>query len=190
VSSDERIKTNIKPTFDSLDTINKINVRSYDYVDKTMGGVKHGIIAQEINEVYPECVTRGIGTIPSIMELSESIESTASTLTITLLHNHALTTNDTVVLYSKSSEYKQPVLAIPSLSSFTVANPWSQQNDDIPSSIFVYGKQVDDFMGINKSLLAVLAVGACKTLSQQISSLQEDNKAIQSTLYALQTISK
>jgi hypothetical protein len=61
-SSDRRIKTNIAPLDDSLNTIMHLNPVSFEYIDdyKTanpgLHGLQRGFIAQEVERVIPEMV--------------------------------------------------------------------------------------------------------------------------------------
>ncbi len=57
-SSDRRLKENIQPLQNSLENILKIDAVTYDYIDKQRFGAQHqvGVIAQEVEKVYPEVV--------------------------------------------------------------------------------------------------------------------------------------
>ncbi|MFM6928034.1 MAG: tail fiber domain-containing protein, partial [Bdellovibrio sp.] len=57
-SSDERLKENIQPLENSLEKILQLQGVEYDYKDKAKFGDKHqiGVIAQEVEKVYPEVV--------------------------------------------------------------------------------------------------------------------------------------
>jgi hypothetical protein len=60
VSSDKRLKTNIKPVDDSLNKIIKLNGVSFEwkdgYDDRVQNKTNLGVIAQEVQEVLPEIV--------------------------------------------------------------------------------------------------------------------------------------
>ncbi|WII71698.1 tail fiber domain-containing protein [Bdellovibrio sp. 22V] len=57
-ASDERLKENIKPLEDSLEKILRLQGVEYDYKDKEKFSARHqvGVIAQEVEKVYPEVV--------------------------------------------------------------------------------------------------------------------------------------
>lgn len=57
-SSDERLKENIRPLENALEKILQLNGVEYDYIDKVKFGDKHqiGIVAQEVEKVFPEVV--------------------------------------------------------------------------------------------------------------------------------------
>jgi hypothetical protein len=55
--SDARVKENIKDTsINGLDIINNIKLREFDFIDRKKPHQKIGLIAQELLNVYPECV--------------------------------------------------------------------------------------------------------------------------------------
>ena len=60
-SSDERLKTNIKPIENTLDKIDRIGGYNFDWVPKEgiheYEGSDIGVIAQEIEKEFPELVT-------------------------------------------------------------------------------------------------------------------------------------
>jgi len=48
--------------------------------------------------------------------------------------------------------------------------------------VLVFGKKTDDMLGIDKAQIGLLAAGACKILSQQVSTLQSQVTSQQSTI--------
>jgi hypothetical protein len=77
--SDERIKKNISDNTDGIDKINSVRVRNYEYrapeeitdlpqsCAATSGpGMRIGVIAQELREVLPECVTEAASGMLSV----------------------------------------------------------------------------------------------------------------------------
>jgi hypothetical protein len=91
-TSDERIKKNIVDNHDGLDIIKQIRVRSFEYrkseeitdlpahaaIDKD--GVQLGVIAQELRQVLPECVTENstgtlsVSTDPLVWHLINAVK--------------------------------------------------------------------------------------------------------------------
>jgi trimeric autotransporter adhesin len=58
VSSDRTLKTNIKEIDDALDRVNKLRGVRFDWIDKKMGKERQvGVIAQEVQTVFPELVS-------------------------------------------------------------------------------------------------------------------------------------
>jgi hypothetical protein len=175
--SDERIKKNITPVTDSLDILNKLNIVSFDFIDPIYSPVKHGLIAQKVKEVYPEAVHTTTDYIPSVVRLAtyEKVDN----VTITSPIAHGFIVNDKIKLYinqdgnpnTRDLEYKTEVLEVLSDTQFVV-KPWT--NFELGQDLLIYGKEVNDFLGVDKPLIGLMAAGACKILSGQVSTLQAD----------------
>jgi hypothetical protein len=186
-ASDERIKKNIKPITDSLDIVNRLNIVSFDYIDYTKSSVKHGLIAQEVQNVYPEAVTVIKDYIPSVHVLATKYEKVGCkplstdgekyNVIITSPIPHGFVVNDKIKLYinqdgkGDTSDFQcnTDVLEVISDTEFVV-KPW----DDfaLDKDLLIYGKEVDDFLTIDKPLIGLLAAGACKVLSEKVTSLK------------------
>jgi len=188
-ASDERIKKNIVPVTDSLDVVNKLNLVSFDYIDTIQHtSTKHGLIAQQVKEVYPDAVVKTKEFIPSVFKLASSCIK-AENLTITSPVATGFSVNDKVRLYisddttyENEEKYETEVLEIISETEFVVK---ASEKFTQGMNVFIYGKQVDDFLAIDKPLIGLLAAGACKVLSQQVSTLQQENMELRSTIAAI-----
>ena len=189
IPSDERIKKNIEPVTDALDIVNKLGLVSYDYIDFINQGnrkVRHGLIAQELQKVYPEAVNITTGYIPSVYKPAASYTGDLPDVTITTTDPHNFSVNDKIRLYiiddSAEVEYNTNVLEVLSDTIFTI-KAWDKFT--LGKDIFIYGKKVNDFLAIDKPLIGLIAAGACKTLSQQVSILQQENLVLRSTINAI-----
>jgi hypothetical protein len=174
-TSDERVKKNIKPVTDSLDVINKLNIVSFDHIDFFKGSVKHGLIAQEVQKVYPDAVSVQREYIPSVFTLGTYAKT--DNVTITSPIPHGFVVNDKIKLYinkddnpdTRDFDYLTEVLEVISETEFVV-KPW----DDFETGkeLLIYGKEVPDCLGIDKPLIGILAAGACKILSEKVTALE------------------
>ena len=184
VLSDQRIKKNIVSTTDSLDIINQINIVKYDYIHEERGSVKHGIIAQELQQVYPDAVGTIRNVIPSHLTVVDFDLEGSNTVLIKCSTPHDLIVNDTVKLDIGDTYSEKVILEIPSDTTFIVS---SWDNFSATSSVTLYGKYVDDFLSYDKSQIGLLAAGACQTLSGQVSTLQSESLTYSSTISTLQS---
>lgn len=57
-SSDQRLKENIVDTALSIDMLNQIKIRDFTWIADEQHTLAHGVIAQELYEVYPGAVTK------------------------------------------------------------------------------------------------------------------------------------
>lgn len=82
--SDQRLKTNIRPVHNSLGNLRQIHGYNYYWKDKkTSQDLQTGVIAQEIEKVFPELVSVGenkyksvnyIGLIPHLIEAVKELD--------------------------------------------------------------------------------------------------------------------
>jgi hypothetical protein len=196
--SDERIKKNIVPVTDSLDIVNSLNVVSFDYIDFHKNPVKHGLIAQQVKNVYPDAVTKTKDFIPSVFNVATTYEKTDDKVSITSSVPTGFSVNDKIKIYisddttyENEEKHETEVLEIISDTQFVVKE-WN--NFVLEKIIFIYGKEVDDFLAIDKPLIGLIAAGACKILSGQVTAqsstitgLQTNAEAQASTISTLQT---
>ena len=58
-SSDARLKANIVDAPSALNLLDKVRVKSFDWIEEGHDRVEYGFIAQELNEVIPSAVNAG-----------------------------------------------------------------------------------------------------------------------------------
>jgi hypothetical protein len=181
--SDKRIKKNIKPATDSLDIINNLTFVTYDYIDEiSHAPVKHGLIAQELQKVYPQAVNKNKGIIPSVMSIATYTQQDKNVIITSVLPT-GFSVNDKVRLFINTDSnidtadyiYDTNVLEIISDTQFIVA-PW--EKFELEKQMLIYGKEVDDLLAIDKPLIGILAARACQTLSGQVSTLQKESSQL------------
>ena len=184
VSSDRRIKNNINDISDNnaLDLFRNIQPKTYEYIDKHSRGSNtvYGFIAQEVKDVIPNAVTITKNIIPDYYkQVSHDASYDTSTNMTTLIIEHDVTYNvDTshnvrvYVLDNSSQETK--IEAIP---QFIDDKHFSIQSDQIKdvSSVFLYGKEVDDFHTLNKDAIWTVATAALQEVDRNVEKLRKKN---------------
>jgi hypothetical protein len=182
-TSDRRIKKYITDSENSIDTIKKIPIRKFKYIDENKQGSygeTHDVIAQEIKDIYPQVISYQTNFVPNIYELATNISSYEDKIKISLNKNHELKVNNKIKIYLSPilndniiiKDEEELILDIIDISNndFSV-NIW---NDFDPNrKIFVYGKQVDDFMIVDKVKLSMLGLGAIKELTTIVEELKD-----------------
>ena len=179
VYSDERIKTPFEGAWDDLAILNSLTVRRFTYKDKlryideyaSAGGsnaiarVKVGFFAQEVKEVLPEAISVYSDTVPDIQVLSTFSGSNIN------WYGSNINVGDTIHLvneYYNSSNggvwgFDAKVLAV------TTSNITIDAGEKITgSNVYVYGRKVDDFLGLNQDTISAVTVGAVQRLSQLV----------------------
>ncbi len=164
--SDARIK-NIEGVSNSdkdLETLNKIEVTDYHMIDPSHGDkpVKKAI-AQQLEEVYPQAVSKSTNCIPDIYLLAD-----CNAGTIEIKNN--LKVGERIRLIF---EDKEEIASVISRSANSI-----QTNLDLSGKVFVYGRQVDDFRTVDYQAVAMLNVSATQALLRRIEALEKENQAL------------
>ena len=173
--SDKRIKKDFRlsDAQNDLNTLNKIEVTDYRHIDVVKNGLasRKGFIAQQLKTVFPESVSFSTQYIPSIYSLSSNIKTERNQVTITLEKPHELKVNDKVRVMVENGEEELVVQSIENELSFTVA----PQKIKIKESVFVYGKEVNDFHTVDYDRVFTLAVSATQELARKVEALEKEN---------------
>ena len=164
--SDSRIKhiDGLSSSEKDLETLNKIKVTDYHMIDPSHGDkpIKKAI-AQQLEEVFPQSVSKSTNTIPDIYQLAECINGT-----ITL--KNELSKGDRVKLIFENNEV---------ISNVIFANKNAFKIDSESSGkVFVYGREVDDFRTVDYDAIFMLNVSATQELIKRISALEDENKTL------------
>ncbi|MDG2153213.1 MAG: hypothetical protein P8K10_04695 [Crocinitomicaceae bacterium] len=164
--SDERIKNidGLSNSKHDLETLSKIEVTDYHMIDPSHGekAIKKAI-AQQLEEVFPQSVSKSTNTIPDIYQMAECVNGT-----ITL--KNELSKGDRVKLIFENNEV---------ISNVTYADKNTFKIDaESSGNVFVYGREVDDFRTVDYDAISMLNVSATQELLKRISALEDENKTL------------
>lgn len=177
-TSDARIKEITARTAGpaSLESIRKLQVTDYLYVDKISSGRRpqRGLIAQEVEKVLPDAVSQNTGVVPDIytLALTNSFDAQSKALRITIAKPHGLKVDDIVRLIMKTGPTEVKVIAVPSASSFVVTA------ESQPGKVFVFGKQVNDFRTVDYDRVFTTGISAIQELDRQVQALKKSEARI------------
>ncbi|MBS1686754.1 MAG: tail fiber domain-containing protein, partial [Bacteroidetes bacterium] len=179
-TSDRRIKeiVDISNGPADLATLNRLEVTDFRYKDKVANGtdLKKGFIAQQVEVNYPEAVHRMTSFIPNVYALAQTAayDEARQTLTITMDKMHGLAVGDKVKLITdKTDKLTAIVSEVISDHTFTVKDV-----AESAKSVFVYGKEVDDFRVVDYDRIYTLNVSATQELCRRIAALESENEAL------------
>ncbi len=163
INSDARIKTAIHRSENAkdLDTLSRIEISDYQYKDwrHSGTGTEKKVIAQQLEEVFPQAVTQRTGVIPDIYQ-----NATAENGWILLATD--LQTGDRVRLIHPVGESLHDVLE-------TRPNAFRVDLDPSVTEVFVYGREVSDFRTVDYDAIAMLNVSATQELHRRVANLEE-----------------
>jgi len=160
--SDARVKNivGVSSGAKDLDTLRGIQVTDFTYKDviaKGTGPVKK-VIAQQVEKVYPQAVSKGKGVVPDIYKSASVVDGWVQLAT-------DLKVGERVRLVSDADASVHEVLA--------VAN--GRFRTDLPAAthrIFVYGREVDDFRTVDYDAISMLNVSATQELAKRVDQVE------------------
>lgn len=165
--SDARIK-NIQQVSDNetdLNTLAKIEITDYKFID-TIGkgiGTNKKVIAQQVENVYPQAVSKITDVIPNIYKLAEIKNGYIAV-------GNDLQKGDIVKLIFENREETTEVLNADSTGFYV--------NTKDQGKVFVFGQQVQDFRTVDYEALTTLNISATQELLKMITGLKQQNETL------------
>ena len=181
--SDTRIKTNILDISDgyALEQLRLVEPKYYNYIDtisRTSNRVT-GFIAQQIKDVLPDAVTLGANIVPDVFDKADISGNTLTLQTKTLPFSVDGSQNICLYVPGETDEHKVIKQAIASTSNtLTFAEPI----DSSSNSVFVYGREVQDFHHLNKDVIFTINVAATQELDRQLQAAKGKIQQLEETL--------
>jgi len=185
--SDARIKNILGPSDTSADlkTLRKLKITDYRYIDVVEKGnqPKKGVIAQEVESVYPGAVRIMSDFIPSVYVMANKVSYDAAKqeLTVTVQKAHGFAVGDMVRIIADTDTVEEPVVAVLSGNTFVLSGV-----AEATSKAFVYGKKVADFRSVDYDQLFSMNIGATQQLASDNDALKAANQALTTHVAALE----
>ena len=197
-ASDRRIKKDIVDIDDgaALQTLIQLQPKQYKYIDtyrKTSDPV-WGFIAQEVRETLPHSTQFRTEFIPDITEVATVSESTM--LTFTNFDTSNLEIGKKLRVHDQNhAEHKIKVAAIIDAHSVRVEEDLSgwtcSFNEDGTigegNSLYVFGREVDDFVFIKKDAIWTVATAALQEVDRQLQAEKAKVTTLESQLASVLT---
>ncbi|MGB0918701.1 MAG: tail fiber domain-containing protein, partial [Flavobacteriales bacterium] len=168
--SDARIKNivGLSNGSEDLKSIMGIEITEYTKIDQAANkGIEKKVIAQQVETVFPQAVSRATDFIPNIYSLANFENGRIEV-------KNELQSGDLVKLIFEDQTTLSKVEQADE-NGFTV---------DVEGSgeVFVYGQQVDDFRTVDYEAIAMLNVSATQELFRIITELQTRNSNLEAKL--------
>ena len=192
--SDRRIKKNIQPVGSMLETINKIEIVSFDFIDELNNKRDEcGVIAQQIETVFPNAVDTSIGVIPCYLKFATSQYLLDDDVHILFDYDHTdsqqnIKVGDKIKInagQNTADKGSHHVVVKSIIDGGFITEKWKEY--DANDGVFLHGKEVDDFRNVDKEQLGILALKGVQELSSMVSTLQSENIQLKSQVASLST---
>ena len=187
IVSDERIKSiqGISGSATDLALLEQIEITDYLYIDRINNGYspQKKVIAQQVKEVYPQAVSNKTDFIPNVYRPASSIrfDPKSQKMVIKTDTTHGFVQGDKVLIILGEGSREYEILEVQSEKTFVVAA------DKEEEEVFVYGKEVDDFHGVDYDALSMLNISATQELLKRIKALEAENEALKTEITTLRT---
>lgn len=158
-----------------LDTIRKLTITDYNWIDTHYGQNEKKLIAQEVKEIYPQAVSYIPKAIPNVFQMAQSFSYDKLTkhLTISTDKPHDCQPGDFMEIHTDTEKLSQvEVEAAPTPNTVVIAC------EKAPERVFVYGKWVDDFHAVDYDAISMLNVSATQALADEVDALKAENAAL------------
>jgi hypothetical protein len=193
-ASDMRIKDiqGISNTAKDFEILNTIQVTDYTLKDKIKNGNRSfkKVIAQQVESVYPQVISRHVDFIPNVYRSVTKIEKTEKGYLLHFDSPHHISKDARrikLVVSGDNTMNKYNIMSIPSDNEVEIAS--GKLNGD---KIFVYGEEVNDFRTVDYEGLTTLNISATqelgKMMKQQRATIKEQDEKIAALTAKVQTI--
>ena len=175
--SDARIKdiVSVSEKENDLATLMHLTVTNYRHKDVVSKGndLKKGFIAQDVENIFVEAVTKSTDFIPNIYAAATNIIHKNGNLVISLPNPSDLQVGEKVRLIADTYKQDAKITAIVDATTF-ICEDFAGSGD----KIFVYGKEVSDFRAVDYDRIFTLNVSATQALAEKVAKLQQENEKL------------
>ncbi|MCF8256238.1 MAG: tail fiber domain-containing protein, partial [Flavobacteriales bacterium] len=174
VFSDQRIKNVVGVSDSKADMNTLMNIRVTDYTFKDTVGkgnnVIKKVIAQQVEQVYPQAVGTITDVVPDIYKLAEITDGRIA------IANTLKAGEKVRLVLADRTELVEVVAA--NADGFSVALKDNGQ-------VFVFGREVSDFRTVDYEALSMLNLSATQELVRMINGLKSENEAMKANFSSL-----
>ena len=174
--SDERIKISLGRSDNATDlqTLLGIEITDYHYKDVIgKGDAPHKkVIAQQVEQVFPQAVSKHTDVVPDIYQLAAVVDGWVELAT-------DLQPGERVRLICDKVEGLYDVLEV-------TKDKFRADFKPDGDKIFVFGREVNDFCNVDYDAIAMLNVSATQQLKKEMDALKVENADLNARLAALE----
>jgi len=188
IFSDKRIKNDIdyyKNNSNTLDILTKLKPCEFNYIDIVDKGSnrKFGFIAQDVEEVLQNCVSKVTDYIPNIYSIASivNINDKEYTLSIPKI-NLDIVSGDSIKIYNNDKIEYFNIITVNEIINETFITVKSKEPIIKP---FIIGKKIDDFRVIDYDHITTLSVAAIQELKKEVDDLKKENQLLKDMLSSI-----
>jgi hypothetical protein len=182
--SDARLKTIIGLSDHAADLalLRRLRITDYTMRDRVQFGEQafKKIIAQELEEVFPQAVRQHTGFLPDIYASASQVQRQGEALLITLPAGlpQAATAGQRLKLIGPVGEVIATIAEATEAGSQQLLVLGADSLADTPQEVFVFGLEHADVRTVDYEAIAMLNVSATQALARQVEELHQQNAAL------------
>lgn len=185
VNSDARLKTIIgRSDADAdLSLLNRLRITDYTMRDQVQFGGQtfKKIIAQELEEIFPQAVHQHTGFLPDINVTASEVQRLGETLLRVSLSaglTQAATAGQRLKLIGATGEVVTTLVEATAAGSQQLLVSGGNELADLSGEVFVFGLEHPDVRSIDYDSVAMLNVSATQALARQVAELHQQNTVL------------
>jgi hypothetical protein len=177
--SDSRNKQVLNTSY-VFDNYKYINVVDYYFKNDINKETKKGVLAQELEQIYPNYVKKTKGLVADIFQTSINTEILENnTVKITLKNDTNISIGDKLQIVERSEENNSlKVLEVLSPTTFIVEPFEFNKNEPV----FIYGRYVEDYRTVDYNKIHMTTVEVVQELIKKTETLESENVQLKNTL--------
>ena len=185
--SDMRIKKNVVPfERDAIEIMNGLEIVSYDHIDAKKKSIGAGVIAQDVERVFPECITKNNEIVPNIYAMCDHSQNAEDSANIDIFVKMGADDNKRMLdilsasrvslkIGKKGDDCEMDITTdiiskIGHKGCIITVSRWANYN--VEDEVFVYGTNVEDFRMVDKEMISMVSVKAIQQLSRENGELK------------------
>ena len=176
--SDARLKNIIGRSNSEVDlaTLEKLDVTDYTMKDRRFSGRKFKkLIAQQVEQVYPEAVTKTTDAVPDIYRVGQITTVSDGLCEIIIDSEFNVKSGDRVEIFGPDRLPQLVMAQDVSNKSFRA----KLNGIKTGSKVFVYGHVVNDLRTLDYDAISMLNVSATQELAKKVELLEQQNSNLQ-----------
>ncbi|MFM7153901.1 MAG: hypothetical protein ACKOZV_07230, partial [Bacteroidota bacterium] len=121
-----------------------------------------------------EAVTSTPGFLPDVFQKAAGVQQSGNQLIISLTSKHGLQSGETIRLMLDNQQKDCQVAAVPDEQTLVIAD-WYEA---APQQVFVYGRQVNDFLQVDYDRIHTLNVSVTQELLRKKDAMERERAAL------------
>ena len=175
ITSDARIKTNIVDinTTKAIQLLRRLEPKQFTYKDNVFHGTQstYGFIAQEVENVIDQAVSKTTRYVPNIYELCPVIQGNVIILQNTSTDQFIQTDNEPISLKLYDENNTEMITTVEKIideKRFNISDTLESEK------VFVYGQEVNDFRLLNNDLIFTITTASLKEFDKNLEQTKDE----------------